>query len=95
MLFRSRDLAANYESDEDKVNAVSRVVENVGSNRVTNKEINEYMRIEKEAKEISESLRKISAYLDRGVTVINIERFADLLDKHKSLSQAVRNYQNK
>ena len=90
----ARDLAASYEDESQQVKAVKEAVESAqvqGKSTVTNKEINAQQKEEKEAKTISEVLRKVWAYMDGGV-MINVDELAKLLDKTGSLSQAIRQY---
>lgn len=90
----ARDLAASYEDENQQVKAVKEAVESAhvqGKSTVTNKEINAQQKEEKEAKTISEALRKVWAYMDGGV-MINVDELAKLLDKTGSLSQAMRQY---
>lgn len=90
----ARDLAASYEDESQQVKAVKEAVESAqvqGKSTVTNKEINAQQKEEKEAKTISEALRKVWAYMDGGV-MINVDELAKLLDKTGSLSQAMRQY---
>ena len=58
----------------------------------TNKEVLGNLKDSREAKSISEALRKVWAYLDGGSTLVDIDALAKLLDKTESLSQAMREY---
>lgn len=88
----ARDIAASYETEQQKVEAVEKVVKDAhdqGKRTATNKEVNVANKDAKEAKIISESLMRIWAYLD-GEECINVMQLAKLLDKTESLRQAMK-----
>ena len=90
----AKDIVANYDTEEEQVNATRKVVElaeKQGKRTVTNKEINAVQKEAKEAKEIAQALRKVWAYLHDGV-MIDVDKLAILLDKTESLSNAMKQY---
>ena len=87
-------IIANYDTEEEQVNATRKAVElaeKQGKRTVTNKEINAVQKEAKEAKEIAQALRKVWAYLDGGV-MVDVDKLAILLDKTESLSNAMKQY---
>ena len=62
-----------------------------GRTTATNKEVLNSLRESKEAKAVSEALRKVWAYMD-GKSVVDIEKVANLLDRYGNISQAIREY---
>jgi phosphoribosylpyrophosphate synthetase len=90
----AKDIVANYDTEEEQVNATRKAVElaeKQGKRTVTNKEINAVQKEAKEAKEIAQALRKVWAYLDGGV-MVDVDKLAILLDKTESLSNAMKQY---
>ena len=77
----AREIASSYETPKEQVKALA-----------TNKEVLGNLKDSREAKSISEALRKVWAYLDGGSTLVDIDALAKLLDKTESLSQAMREY---
>ena len=67
-----------------------------GRSTATNKEVLNALKTSKEAKALAEALRTLWAYMD-GDVMIDIDQMAKLLDRHESITKAVREYkaQNK
>lgn len=92
----AKEIVANYDEEEEQAKAAKDAVETAkqaGSKRVTNKEVLAQLKDVNEARTVADSLRKVWAYLD-GVTTVDIDRLAGLLDRTKSLPQAVRMYKH-
>lgn len=90
----AKDIVANYDTEEEQVNATRKAVElaeKQGKKTVTNKEINAAQKEAKEAKEIADTLRKIWAYMD-GEDMVNLTELAKLLDKTGNLRIAMKQY---
>lgn len=90
----AKEIAANYGSEKEQVNAAKSAVDNAKENgraTATNKEVLNSLKDSKEAKAIAEALRKVWAYLD-GEVIVDVDKLAKLLDKTESLSQAMREY---
>ena len=90
----AKEIAANYGSEKEQVKAAKSAVKSAqenGRSTATNKEVLGSLKDSKEAKTIAESLRKVWAWMD-GEKMVDIDRLAILLDKHESLSKAIREY---
>lgn len=90
----ARDIVSNYETEQEQVKATKdavKIARDQGKKTATNKEINAYQKDAKEAKEVSQALRTVWAYLDGGETV-NVIQLAQLLEKTENVSQAMRQY---
>lgn len=93
----AREIALSYETPKEQVTAAKSAVDSAqkqGKAVATNKEVLENLKDSREAKSISEALRKVWAYLD-GATLVDIDALAKLLDKTESLSQAMREYKKR
>lgn len=91
----AREIASSYETPKEQVKAAKSAVDSAlkqGKAVATNKEVLGNLKDSREAKSISEALRKVWAYLDGGSTLVDIDVLAKLLDKTESLSQAMREY---
>lgn len=91
----AREIASSYETPKEQVKAAKSAVDSAlkqGKAVATNKEVLGNLKDSREAKSISEALRKVWAYLDGGSTLVDIDSLAKLLDKTESLSQAMREY---
>ena len=91
----AREIASSYETPKEQVKAAKSAVDSAlkqGKAVATNKEVLGNLKDSREAKSISEALRKVWAYLDGGSTLVDIDALAKLLDKTESLSQAMREY---
>ena len=89
------EIASSYDTPKEQVKAAKSAVDSAlkqGKAVATNKEVLGNMKDSREAKSISEALRKVWAYLDGGSTLVDIDALAKLLDKTESLSQAMREY---
>jgi len=90
----AREIAASYTSEKDQVRAAKTAVQSAmeqGKATATNKEVLSSLKDQKEAKAISEALRKVWAYLD-GDSMVDVDKLANLLDRTESLSKAMREY---
>lgn len=91
----AREIASSYETPKEQVKAAKLAVDSAlkqGKALATNKQVLGNLKDSREAKSISEALRKVWAYLDGGSTLVDIDALAKLLDKTESLSQAMREY---
>ncbi len=91
----AREIASNYDTPKAQVKAAKMAVDSAekqGKTVATNKEVQGHLKDTKEAKAVSEALRKVWAYLDGGSSMIDIDRLATILDRTGSLSQAMREY---
>lgn len=90
----AREIAKNYESPKAQVKAAKKAVEQAleqGKTTATTKEVGGSLKEEREAKIISEALKKVWAYMD-GEKMVDIDRVAQLLDQKGSLHRAMREY---
>ena len=90
----AKEIANSYDSEKEQVKAAKTAVQTAQENgraTATNKEVLNSLKDSKEAKAISEALRKIWAWMD-GEVMIDIDKMANLLDKTESLSKAIREY---
>ncbi|MBQ7774522.1 MAG: ParB/RepB/Spo0J family partition protein [Lachnospiraceae bacterium] len=90
----AKEIAANYETEKEQTKAAKSAIKSAqeqGRSTATNKEVLGSLKDAKEAKAVSEALRKVWAYMD-GENMVNIDKLATLLDRTESLSQAVREY---
>ena len=90
----AKEIAANYESETEQTKAAKSAIKTAqkqGKATATNKEVLSSLKDAKEAKAISEALRKVWAYMD-GENMVNVDKLATLLDRTENLSQAIREY---
>lgn len=90
----AKEIANSYDSEKEQVKAAKTAVQTAQENgraTATNKEVLNSLKDSKEAKAISEALRKIWAWMD-GEVMVDIDKMANLLDKTESLSKAIREY---
>lgn len=90
----AKEIASSYESEAEQVKAAKSAVKcakDNGRTTATNKEVLNSLKDAKEAKVISEALRKVWAYMD-GASMVDVNRLATMLDKYENLSQAMREY---
>lgn len=90
----AKEIANSYDSEKEQVKVAKTAVQTAQENgraTATNKEVLNSLKDSKEAKAISEALRKIWAWMD-GEVMVDIDKMANLLDKTESLSKAIREY---
>lgn len=90
----AREIGNSYETPGAQVRAAKRAVaeaQEQGKSTATNKEVGGSLKDMREAKAISEALRKVWAYMD-GENLVDIDRLATLLDQRGSLHRAMREY---
>lgn len=90
----AKEIVSNYDGEDEQVKAAKSAVKSAqdsGRTTATNKEVLNSLRESKEAKAVSEALRKVWAYMD-GKSIVDIEKVANLLDKYGNISQAIREY---
>lgn len=90
----AREISNSYEDDKEQVKAARKAVKSAqesGRSTATNKEVLKHLQVSREAKAVSEALRKVWAYMD-GETTVDIDRLAKLLDRTENLTQAMREY---
>jgi ParB family chromosome partitioning protein len=90
----AREIAGTYETEKEQVKAARNAVNTAkseGRSTATNKEVLRSLKEAKEAKSMAEALRTIWAYMD-GVSMVDIDTLAKLLDRHESLAKAAREY---
>lgn len=90
----AKEISNSYDDEKEQVKAARKAVKTAqenGRTTATNKEVLDSLKTAREAKNISEALRKVWAYMD-GCSMIDIDRLAGILDKTGNLSQAIREY---
>lgn len=90
----AREIANNYRSPQSQVKAAKKAVaeaQEQGKATASNKEVGGFLKEEREAKAISEALKKVWAYMD-GERMVDIDLVARLLDQKGSLRKAMREY---
>lgn len=90
----AKEIVSNYDGEDEQVKAAKSAVKSAqdsGRSTATNKEVLNSLRESKEAKAVSEALRKVWAYMD-GKSVVDIDKMANLIDKYGNIGQAVREY---
>nr|DAF67695.1 MAG TPA: chromosome partitioning protein [Caudoviricetes sp.] len=90
----AREISNSYDGERAQVKAAKKAVQDAldnGKATATNKEVGESLKYAKEAKALSEALRKIWAYMD-GENMVDIDLLAKLLDQKESLPKAIREY---
>lgn len=90
----AREISTSYQTPNAQVKAAKKAVaeaQEQGKTTATNKEVGGSLKDQKEAKAISEALKKVWAYMD-GEKMVDIDLVARLLDQKGSLHKAMREY---
>lgn len=90
----AKEIAANYETAKEQTKAAKSAIKSAqeqGRTTATNKEVLSSLKDAKEAKAVSEALRKVWAYMD-GENMVDVDRLATILERTSSLSAAIREY---
>lgn len=90
----AREIANSYETPNAQVKAAKKAVSEAqeqGKATATNKEVGGSLKEQREAKMVSDALKKVWAYMD-GEKMVDIDQVARLLDQKGSLRKAMREY---